>query len=253
LIPSGHWLHLIINPWTAKWTTGKYSWGGNTTEGLGDILWQHDWGPPQPHIPVSLPVVTPSILLDTLAASAKYWLPSFSVQENVDGAAMAKAAAGGSGCPVAISTPAYFISGEDCWDVACAVSFNAPSSVLFQLFSTRWVAFNAGDFFAGFIGMVGDALSAAILSYFGGKLMKGVVDNMLFGALANTCMGFFVSWLPAWLGTTGVVLSVLTGFVKFMGGAEGRGAGYLAGGLSAPVAWAFGKASTAVGEAWGSK
>src|SRR5262249_18419641 len=145
------WAHLIVNRWTAKWTTGKISDTSNTTEGMGDILWQHDWGPPQPHIPILPPLITPSILLDTLSASAKYWLPSFSVQEPVDGAPMAKTAAGGSGCPVAISTPAFLISGEDCWDTSCAVCFNLPSSVLFQFFSTRWVAFNVGDFFAGFL------------------------------------------------------------------------------------------------------
>jgi hypothetical protein len=117
------------------------------------------------------------------------------------------------------------------------------------------VAFNGGNFFAGLIGLVGDTLSAAVLSYFGGQLMKGVLDNMIFGALANTFMGFLVSWLPAWAGVSGVVGAVIVGFVRFMMSVRGTSGGYgfFAGGFAAPVAGLFSQAATSVGERIGSK
>ena len=252
LVPRATWLHLIVNPLMAK-ITGKWSLESNTTEGMGDILWQYDWGPLQPHIPLSPPLLTPSILLILLSSSAKYWLPSFSVQERVDGGAMAKAAGGGS--PVAISTPAFCISVENCWDTACAVSFNFPSGVCFQHVSTRWVAFNGGDLAAGLIGLAGDALSGAVLSYFGGKLMTGVVDNMLFGALANSALGFLVSLIPGWATVGGSSAAALYGFVRFMMTPVGKpgGYGFFAGALSAPINMASNWAASAVGDAWGSK
>jgi hypothetical protein len=127
--------------------------------------------------------------------------------------------------------------------------------VCFQHISTRWVAFNGGDLAAGLIGLAGDALSGAVLSYFGGKLMKGVVDNMLFGALANSALGFLVSLIPGWATVGGSSAAALFGFARFMMTPVGKpgGYGFFAGALSAPINMASNWAASAVGNAWGSK
>lgn len=250
-VPKSPWAVIIAAPVGAK-ITGKWSLDSVATEGLGDILWGYDWGILQVHIPILPPYLTPSIALLLTSSSVKYWLPSFMVQEKVDGAALAKAA--GGGCAVAISTPAFLIPTQDCQDSNCLVSFVAPTSICFQHISVRWVGFNAGDFIAGLIGMVGDGLSAAILSYFGGSLMKGVFDNMLLGAVANTALGAVISIFP-WsaLGSAGAGVA---GFVRWMlapSSGPGSMRGYpLMGAAAGVVSWGFGLLATGVGNTFGS-
>jgi hypothetical protein len=243
LVPTNKWVVLIGIPVSAAYLTGKWSLGSASTEGMGAILWQHDWGPLQPHLPLAAPKLTPSLALLLLTSSHKYFLPSFSVQEKIDGALLAKAAGGGS--PVAVSTPAFLICVEECADIGCSKSFNLPvPAICFQQVSTRWVGFNGGDFWAGVIGVITDALSALILSHFGGKLFSGNIDNKIFGLVSNMFMGFLANQFPASAGFGGGTV----GLVSLMTGAAG-GIAFLA----LPVAVLGNLAATSVGETWGSK
>jgi hypothetical protein len=229
-----------------EYVTGKWSLTSNTTEKMGAILWQHDWGPLQVHVPITPPYITPSIPLLLLTSSSKYYLPSFSVQEKVDGASIALIGAGGGGSPVAVSTPAYLIPVEQCFDVASAKSFNSPlPGICFQMFSTRWVGFNLGDVAAGLMGVLTDALSALILSHFGGKIWSGNVDNKIFGLLSNTLMGTVANTTGGWGAASGGIL----GGITLMAGGAGAAVMFLA----LPVAVLGGWAAEGIGNKWGSK
>jgi hypothetical protein len=244
--PMGPWLVLINGAWlSGEYVTGKWSLTSNTTEKMGAVLWQHDWGPLQVHIPLTTPYLTPAIPMLLFTSSSKYFLPSFSVQEKVDGAALARASGGGS--PVAVSTPAYLIPVEQCWDYDSSKSFNLPVlGICVQMFSTRWVGFKAGDIIAGIIGVVTDAVSALILSHFGGKIWSGNVDNKIFGLVSNMLMGSVASGTGGWGAASGGILGVIT----LMTGSVGPAVMFLA----LPVAVLGGMAATSVGEgSWGSK
>jgi hypothetical protein len=223
---------------------GKWTLASVATEGMGDILWGYDWGPLQMHIAIGPALITPSLAILPLGSSIKYFLPSFAIQEKADGGALAS----GSTAAVAVSTPGYYINGQDCQD-SNGIGFVLPTSMLFQQVSVRWVGFCFGDMAAGFIGMAGDAAAAALVSHFGGKLLpKTLADDQLLAGLGGTAIvhiGGLLSNLPGWglLGVGGVA-----------GVAALAGAGPLAAVLAAPlVSYAAGQAATAVGENWGSK
>jgi hypothetical protein len=148
----------------------------------------------QLHLPQAPVTGSPSIALCTAAAGHKYWMPSYAVQEAVAGGALAMVG-GGSG-PVAISTSVFMISLQDCIDVgATPTGLVAPLGVGFQQPSTRWVGFSGADFFAGVIGMAGDALSAAVGGRIGGQLGEGLgnfgsaVVGAVFGIGNNVVQG----------------------------------------------------------------
>jgi hypothetical protein len=251
LVPVQPWVHFIMNPIMGWVATGKWSQMSVATEGDGTILWQHDWGPFQPHKIIPAPVVeTPSTLMLLLGSSAKYYLPSFSVKQPADGAINT-----GSATPVAICFPAYCIVLETCADISTK-GFNIPlPGICLQSMTTRWVGFASGDFWAGIIGVVGDCAASLVLSHFGGKLFSGMSDNQLFGALggsfANVVGGLVTNWplLVGALGFSPVVLGAMHAEGLSTNTAQGLG-----GILIAPViAWAFGLAATSVGDASGSK
>jgi hypothetical protein len=241
-LPTSPWAVIIGVHALDQILTGKWSLQSNLTEGMGDVLWGNDWGPGQVHVPITPHYVTPSLITTLLGSTTKYWLPSFAVKEKCDGAIT------GSETPVAVSLPCYMILTQQCHDHACAVSFVAPSSLSFQQVSTRWVGFCGGDFLAGLIGMAGDAIGAAIVSKFGGKLIPGNWDNQLMGGLASTFMGFG-SGLVGMIPTEWKIATGMAG----VGIAHAFGAtGALA--LLGPLAgWAGGELGTAAGNRWGSR
>jgi len=172
LIPSFLWMAFCIN-WLSAGIWGKYTQANVSTEGLGDILAGHDWGMGQLHLPQAPVTATPSIALRTFGASHKYWMPSYAVQESPVGGALAMVG-GGSGA-VAVSTPAYIISLQDCIDVGGAsTGLVAPLGMGIQVPSTRWVGFSWSDLGAGAISMAGDALSAVVGGAIGGHLTNGL-------------------------------------------------------------------------------
>jgi hypothetical protein len=228
-IPYNRWVVLITNTASAA-VFGKWSLASVQTEGMGNILWQYDWGMGQFHQAIGPALITPSIPLCTLFSSIKYFLPSFSVKEKIDGGALANI--GGGDAPVAICTPAYFVTTQDCQDIG-GVGFAMPSSICFQIPSTRWVGFNGGDFAAGMIGMAGDALAGAILGKFGGKLIPGQWDDQMLALIGGGIgvLSGVVGSLPTW--------AVVVFGLPLLG--------------TPIITWGAGKIGEAVGDAWGSK
>jgi hypothetical protein len=183
IIPKNVYVVAILPYTQVHKITGKWSNESVQTEGMGDILFGYDWGPTQVHLAVyPAIIVTPSAAVTTFTSSVKYWLPSYAVQEKVDGGAMAKVQGGSAA--VAVSFPCSLISTQDCEDIA-GNSFVAPTSISHQSVSRRWIGFHGGDILAGCIALLGDAACAFIVSNFGGKLFPGVADNQIFGALAG--------------------------------------------------------------------
>jgi hypothetical protein len=144
-----------------KATTLNYSKMSFTGIG-GDTLWQHDKGLAIPHIPMPT-VTTPSIGLLLLGSSTKHFMPSFGVQEKTE--VLGAVNIGQSG-PIAISTIACFMQVQQCQDAG--IGFVLPTGVVFCIPTTRFVGFTMGDVAAGFLGMAGDALAAAISSKLSG-------------------------------------------------------------------------------------
>ncbi len=223
------------------------------TEGKGDILWGYyrGWGSAYPVFPH---YVTTSLPILALGSTTKYFLPSFAVKEAIDGGALAGSGSG----PVAVSFPAYCIPTQQCHDVG-GVGFCFPSSVCFQDFSTRWVGFCFGDFLAGSIGVAADALSAAILSKFGGNLFKNTkLDDVLFGGLASSFILTsqsvnVINALPDGVKIVEGVLGVTLGGFVFAEGAYAT-VGAFGALLLAPLAgWGGGLLANEVGDSWGSE
>ncbi len=184
-IPTYGWFAFMTNHASAL-IFGKFTQFNVATEFLGDILAGHDWGMGQPHIPSPPVTASPSIILCTLGAGHKYWMPSYAVQETPAGGAISLI--GASGSAVAISSPIFMISIQDCIDVGGAnVGLVAPFGLGFQVPSSRWVGFTWSDLAAGLISMAGDALSAAVGGAIGGKVTDGcsTATQAVVGALMN--------------------------------------------------------------------
>ncbi len=170
-IPMNVYLVTISVPVSAM-LTGKWT-AMISTEGMGDILWQYDWGPLQVHFAAGPAMMTPSMATLVLGSSVKYFLPSFSVVEKAAGGP----AAAGSSVPVAVCTPAGNIPTEDCQD-SSGIGFNLPSSICIQAVSQRWVGFGFLDGFAGVLGVVADSVSNAARS----KFAKTVIPDSALGS-----------------------------------------------------------------------
>ena len=84
---------------------------------------------------------------------------------------------------MAVSTPAWCVPTQDCQDIA-GVAFVAPTSVCFQLVSTREVGFTWGDLLNGLIGMAFDATAALICGALTGN--SGPPPSTWRAALAKT-------------------------------------------------------------------
>jgi hypothetical protein len=234
-IPRAPWVHMIATPISGQVYTGKYTSISVGTEGMGNIIWGHDWGPLQIHLPLPPILATPSLGLLPLASQSKYFLPAFSVKEPIDGAV-----AGGA-TPVAISTPAFFIQQQTCQDLA-GWGFVAPFGISFQMVSTHWVGFTLGDLLAGFIGMAGDALGNLVLSGAGNAMgIPSTVGGAVAGAVINnvvTVMGLGIGTLDE-NGQKGAVALAVTA----TGGLFGIG-------VAVGIGYGAGLAANAVGDAW---
>lgn len=239
-IPSN--LYIVINNCAMGSIYGKWSMVSVQTEGMGDVLWQYDWGPLQGHVAVTPAVLTPTQALLLINSSTKYFLPSFSVKEKVEGGALQ--AIGGEDA-VAISTPAFLIPAQNCQDVS-GVGFVLPTAVCFQLVSTRWVAFTFGDYAAGLIGMAGDALSAAAGSAFG-DMFPGDFGKTFMGQLTTALIGQGIK--------VGTALTPGGKFVRTYAGAFLLGLGQpgAAGPMLTPlISDGANMLATEVGDTWGS-
>lgn len=243
-VPGAAWAVVITNPLMGLILTGKWSMASVVTEGLGDVLQGHDWGPLQIHIPMAMPVITsPSQGVLPLTSSTKYFLPSFSIQEKVDGTFP------GGGTPVAISFPVFMIQTQNCQDY-----FPSLLSVCFQLVSTRWVGFTLGDALAGVICVAGDALAQNVGSLFGGSVFPGDTVN---AAVGNALLGHGIGLATNVIGAVGgKVAGVDAGKMsRTMAGAAalGAGGGPLAGALLGPlISDGAGMLASDVGNTWGS-
>jgi len=177
-LPFHPWIVTICNQ-APPLIFGKFTLTNSITEYLGDMIAGHDWGMGQPHIPMP-PVVTPQMVLVTMASSHKYFLPSYAVKETLQGGALALA--GASGKPVAIVTPGFMISLQDCIE-----SFVAPVGVGFNVPTVRWVGFGLCDLAAGAISLVGDGVAAAASDAIGDKLEDafGEVAGAVLSALLD--------------------------------------------------------------------
>lgn len=191
-IPVYGWIVAIGVPVAGFVLTGKWSWYRVTTEGIGNILAGHDWGMGQVHMPIPPVTATPSIAIRTLGSSTKYWLPSSSNKDPQDGSSR-----GGPGS-VAVSTPAWCIPTQDCQDIS-GWPFVAPTSVSFQLVSTREVGFTLGDLVNGLIGMAFDAAAALICRRLGGpppETFRAALRAAIPAALTNAFIDHVTSLLP---------------------------------------------------------
>jgi hypothetical protein len=233
-IPVYMWIVAISSQIGGFALTGKWSWHKVTVEGVGNILWGHDWGMLQPHIPVPPVVASPSIATCLVGSSTKYWLPSFSVREPMDGSAP------GGDTPMAVSTPAFMVPTQNCQDIS-GWPFVLPSTISFQNVSTKNVGFTLADLGAGAIGMAGDSVTALTGRALGGSPSTG---NIIAGALS----GAAVNQIVGRLGTSGFesdALKALLGGAATLG-LGGSGGRVLASASSPLISYGAGQASNAV-------
>jgi len=232
LIPSAPWIHQIGVPVSGFFYTGKYTSAKVATEGLGDMIWQHDWGPLQPHFPLPPVLATPGMIALPLASQAKFFLPAFSTKEPVEGAVAADKS------PVAICLPIFMMQVQTCQDIA-GWGFVAPMGISFEAVSARWVGFTLGDLLAGLIGMAGDALSNLALSGFGNLIgLPTTLLGGIGGAAINGASTLFGMWSGTLgpMGQVGVNVGIATVVPVF--------------GAAVLVSWGAGQAANAVGDAW---
>jgi hypothetical protein len=231
-IPSAPWIHQIGVPLSGIFYTGKYTSARVATEGLGDLIWQHDWGPLQPHYPLPPILATPGMIALPLASQAKFFLPAFSVKEPVEGAVA------GDASPVAICLPIFMMQVQTCQDIG-GWGFVAPMGISFEAVSVRWVGFTLGDLLAGLIGMAGDALSNLCLSGFGNLI--GLPSNLM-GGIAGAGINAAATLFGMWTGSMGALGQV--------GMNVGVAATVPVFGVACLVSWGAGQAANAVGDAW---
>jgi hypothetical protein len=232
-VPSAPWIHQIVTPISGYFYTGKYTSTRVATEGMGDMIWQHDWGPLQPHIPLPPILATPGMIALPLASQAKFFLPAFSVKEPVDGAVS------GGETPVAIVLPIYMMQVQTCQDIG-GWGFVGPTGICFELVSARWVGFTFGDLLAGMIGMAGDALSNLCLSGLGNA--AGIPSNLaggIAGAGINAASGLFGMWTGSMSSTGSQGAANAAAFAACPGF-----------GIATSISWGAGLAANAVGDAW---
>jgi hypothetical protein len=231
-IPSAAWLHQISVPISGLFYTGKFTDGKVATEGLGDMIWQHDWGPLQPHWPLPPVLASPGSIALPLASQAKFFLPAFSTKEPVEGVVK------GDKTPVAICLPIFMMQVQTCQDIA-GWGFVGPTGISFELVSARWVGFTLGDLFAGLIGMAGDALGNLALSGFGNLCglptsLAGGIGGAAINA-ASTVLGMGIGTLSTG-GQAAASVGVAATIPVF--------------GVATLISFGAGQAANAVGDAW---
>lgn len=245
-IPSYPWLATASNPAPGFLITGKWSWHRVTTEGVGNTLAGHDWGFGQGHFPVP-PLTTPSLALRMLGSQVKYWLPSSPNTEPQDGS---PPGIQGKGGPVAVSTPAFVTSTQDCQDIS-GWGFCAPTSFCFQQVSAREVGFTLGDLVAGLISMAADSAAALLSRAIGGPAGTSAeevakqLDDAIVGVVVGSVCTLMVALLPP--ESQGVMKVVLgTGAGIGTGGASGGATALGSGLIGAGGDWAGGAAQQAI-------
>lgn len=242
MIPSYAWVVQVTTPAAGFLLSGKWSWHRVTTEGIGNVLMGHDWGMGQPHLPVP-PLTSPTIALRTLQSSVKYWLPSTPNKEPQDGSPPGVPGPEGS---VAVSTPAFVVTTQDCMDVA-GWGFVAPMSVCFQLVSTREVGFTLGDLVNGAINMAYDGVAAAASSAFGGPPGNAAeeLQSAIVGAAVNASFTALLSIVPP---DQRGVAKIFLAPASALGGGQGA-SGAASACSSAALGWAAGQVGGAAQEA----
>jgi len=233
-LPVVAWVHTASVPVSAFFLTGKYT-RTTANEFMGAILWQHDWGPLQPHFPIPAAVVaTLTIALLPLASQAKFFLPAFAVQELCEGAI-----AGGA-TPVAVCLPAFCMQVQTCQDIS-GMGFSAPTGMAMVIPSVRWVNFTIGDLFAGLIAMGTDCVTGLICSGAGNALD---LPSNLAGDVAGAMIGNVLTGIQALQGTlsdagqAGTSVAAAATFPTSIFG------------LAVLAGWAGGQAANAVGNRW---
>lgn len=194
IIPAHTWAVNLVNPAPGFAVSGKWSWHQVTTEGIGNIHHGYDWGMGQPHTPFPPVVATPSMAVRTLGSGIKYWLPSSPNKEPQDGSTP------GGKNSVAVSTPSFVTSTQDCMDINL-YAFVAPTSVSYQLVSSREVGFTLGDLAAGALGMVGDAAGALASSALGRPSSSEITNNaaeVAANQLQSAVVGAFMAPVTNW-------------------------------------------------------
>ncbi len=102
---------------------------------------------------------------------------------------------------VAVSTPGWCICTQDCQDIS-GWPFVAPTSICFQLVSTREVSFTWGDLVNGLIGMAFDSAAALICRGITGpggpppETFRAALRAAIPGALTNAFIDHVTSLLP---------------------------------------------------------
>lgn len=221
-IPSYSWLSNASNPAPGFAITGKWSWQRVMTEGVGNTLAGHDWGFTQPHFPIPT-LTTPSIAIRLVSSQVKYFLPSSPNTEPQDGS---PPGVRGGPAPVAVSTPAFVTTTQDCQDIN-GWGFCLPTSVCFQQVSTREVGFTLGDLAAGMISMAADSATALVSRALGGPAS---LEDAITGAIVGSVCTTMVALAPP---EAQKFMKVLlgTGAGIGTGGAAGGAAGFLGAGI----------------------
>lgn len=154
---------------------GKFTVGNVHTGFFSDTMHGNDKGMLVPHIATW--AIPPLETITVMAGSStKHFMPSFGVQEK---ATMGAINIGQSG-PIAVSAPPGLMMVQQCQDAA-GVGFVLPSGTVLCMPTTRFVGFTLADVMAGLLGMVGDALAAAI----GSKIGNFVAGSKLFERVAG--------------------------------------------------------------------
>jgi hypothetical protein len=185
-LPTNLWITQIYNQASGFFLTGKWCWASVSEDGLGIILQGHDWGFGQFHWFTPPVVCTPTHIVLTLKNTTKYWLGAYSVEAKRDGSIP-----GASGT-VAVTTPAWFILCQQCWDVN-GLGFFMPSALIFQAPGTVDISMTFADIMASFMGMVVDSIVSCLCGritnsddpqFLGNETLKFVLAQG-FGYFAN--------------------------------------------------------------------
>ncbi len=232
MLPAVHWVNMATVPISAMFLTGKYT-RTTANEFMGAVLWQHDWGPLQVHLPVPAEfLLSISLALLPLASQAKFFLPAFAVQEAMEGAIP------GGATPVAVCLPIFCMQVQTCQDIA-GWGFSAPMGMAIVVPSVRWVNFTMGDLYAGLIGMATDCVTGLICSGAGKAL--GLPDSLA-GGVAGAMINNALTGIQAWQGTMGTMGQA--------GTSVGAAATIPIFGVAVLAGWAGGLAANSVGGDW---
>lgn len=232
VLPAVHWVNVAQIPISALFLTGKYT-RTTANEVLGAVLWGHDWGPLQMHIPVPVECMASiTLALLPLASQAKFFLPAFAVQEACEGAIA------GGGTPVAPCLPIYCMQVQTCQDIG-GWGFSAPMGMAMVVPSVRWVNFTLGDLFAGLIGMATDCVTGLICSGAGQALD---LPDSLAGGVAGAMINNALTGVQAWQGTLSAEGQA--------GTSVGAAATIPIFGVAVLAGWAGGLAANSVGGDW---